>query len=49
MNISPTDKGLEINESKDGWFNKNYINFKYRLKNRNFYLIGFILFQGRLL
>ena len=27
MNISPTAKGLEINESKDGWFNKNYINF----------------------
>ena len=38
MNISPTDKGLEINESKDGWFNKNYINFKYRLKNRKFLL-----------
>ena len=38
MNISPTNKGLEINESKDGWFNKNYINFKYRLKNRKFLL-----------
>ena len=38
MNISPTDKGLEINESKEGWFNKNYINFKYRLKNRKFLL-----------
>ena len=38
MNISPTAKGLEINESKDGWFNKNYINFKYRLKNRKFLL-----------
>ena len=38
MNISPTAKGLQINESKDGWFNKNYINFKYRLKNRKFLL-----------
>ena len=36
MNLMPTENGLTINESKKGWFNKNYINFKYRLKNRKF-------------
>jgi hypothetical protein len=36
MNLMPTENGLAINETKNGWFNKNYINFKYRLKNRKF-------------
>ena len=36
MNLVPTENGLTISESKKGWFNKNYINFKYRLKNRKF-------------
>ena len=36
MNLSPTEKGLLINDQSNGWFNKNYINFKYRLKNRKF-------------
>jgi len=36
MNLKPTEKGLKIIDSEKGWFNKNYINFKYRLKNRKF-------------
>ena len=27
MNLSPTEKGLLINDQNNGWFNKNYINF----------------------
>ena len=38
MNLSPTETGLRINENKEGWFNKDFINFKYRLKNRKFLL-----------
>ena len=38
MNLSPTEKGLQINQNENGWFNKNYIDFKYRLKNRKFLL-----------
>ena len=38
MNLMPSDKGLHINQNKNGWFNKNYIDFKYRLKNRKFLL-----------
>jgi hypothetical protein len=38
MNVSPTENGLEINKKDNGWFNKNYINFKYRLKSRRFLL-----------
>jgi len=34
MNLKPTESGLKIVENKNGWFNPNYINFKYRLKNR---------------
>ena len=26
--------GLKINDSQEGWFNNNYIHFKYRLKGR---------------
>lgn len=33
MNLKPTENGLEI-EKNDGWFNKNYIHFKYRVKGR---------------
>ena len=38
MNLMPSEKGLHINQNKNGWFNKNYIDFKYRLKNRKFFL-----------
>ena len=38
MNLSPTESGLKINDVSNGWFNPNYINFKYRLKNRKFML-----------
>ena len=34
MNLKPSNRGLEIIDNNKGWFNKNYINFKYRLKNR---------------
>jgi len=34
MNLRPSEKGLKINNIEKGWFNPNYINFKYRLKNR---------------
>ena len=36
MNLVPTENQLNINDKENGWFNKNYINFKYRLKNRKF-------------
>ena len=36
MNLKPSEKGLEIKKDDKGWFNSNYINFKYRLKNRKF-------------
>ena len=38
MNLSPSEKGLKINENKNTWFNQNYINFKYRLGSRKFIL-----------
>ena len=38
MNLAPSEKGLYINQNKNGWFNENYIDFKYRLKNRKFLL-----------
>ena len=34
MNLQPTNNGLKINNDNEGWFSSNYINFKYRLKNR---------------
>jgi len=37
MNIIPTESGIHINQNRDGWFNKNYINFKYRLKDRKIF------------
>ena len=36
MNLKPSENGLKIVEKEKGWFNSNYINFKYRLKNRKF-------------
>ncbi len=36
MNLKPTESGLKIEENEKGWFNPNYIKFKYRLKNRKF-------------
>jgi len=41
MNLQPTENGLKIIEGKKNWFNQNYVNFKYRLKNRKF-LISWI-------
>ena len=38
MNLKPTESGLKIEEVKKGWFNPNYIIFKYRLKNRKLIL-----------
>ena len=38
MNLQPTDKGLKITDDNKGWFSPNYINFKYRLKNRKLIL-----------
>ena len=38
MNLQPTDKGLKITDNNKGWFSPNYINFKYRLKNRKLIL-----------
>ena len=38
MNLRPTDKGLKITDNNKGWFSPNYINFKYRLKNRKLIL-----------
>ena len=38
MNLQPTENGLKITDDKKGWFNPNYINFKYRLKNRKLIL-----------
>ena len=39
MNLKPTENGFKINENEKSWFNPNYINFKYRIKNRKFILI----------
>ncbi len=36
MNLQPTENGLKIIKGEKNWFNQNYINFKYRLKNRKF-------------
>ena len=38
MNLKPTTKGLTILENKKGWFNPNYMNFKYRVKRRKLLL-----------
>ena len=38
MNLRPTAKGLKIADNNKGWFSPNYINFKYRLKNRKLIL-----------
>lgn len=34
MNLIPTVSGLKIDDALGGWFNKNYIHFKYRIKGR---------------
>tara|TARA_B100000686_G_C16769314_1_gene963975 strand:- start:718 stop:1962 length:1245 start_codon:yes stop_codon:yes gene_type:complete len=36
MNLKPSEHGLKILETEKGWFNENYMNFKYRVKNRKF-------------
>jgi len=38
MNLKPTEQGLKIIDDDKGWFSPNYINFKYRLKNRKLIL-----------
>tara|TARA_B100000315_G_scaffold151845_1_gene140658 strand:+ start:3067 stop:4329 length:1263 start_codon:yes stop_codon:yes gene_type:complete len=34
MNLTPTVSGLKITDTSGGWFNKNYIHFKYRINRR---------------
>ena len=34
MNLIPTISGLKIDDTSAGWFNNNYIHFKYRVKGR---------------
>tara|TARA_B100000315_G_scaffold147103_1_gene136114 strand:- start:37 stop:1314 length:1278 start_codon:yes stop_codon:yes gene_type:complete len=34
MNLIPTEKGLQFNKGTSGWFDDNYIHFKYRVKGR---------------
>ena len=38
MNLKPAEQGLKITDDDKGWFSPNYINFKYRLKNRKLIL-----------
>jgi len=38
MNLQPTDNGLKILDVSKGWFSPNYINFKYRMRNRKLIL-----------
>ena len=38
MNLQPSENGLKINDVDKGWFSSNYINFKYKLKNRKLIL-----------
>jgi len=38
MNLIPSEEGLKIDDSFSGWFDKNYIHFKYRIKNRKIML-----------
>jgi len=38
MNLMPTENGLKIKDDTKGWFSANYINFKYRLRNRKLIL-----------
>jgi hypothetical protein len=43
MNLIPTESGLNIKEKSNGWFNQNFIHFKYRIKDRKLtfpWLIG---------
>lgn len=43
MNITPTESGLNIDKTFLGWFDDNYIHFKYRIKGRKItfpWLIG---------
>ena len=36
MNLQASENGLKITNDEKGWFNPNYIYFKYRIKNRKF-------------
>ena len=43
MNLEPTMSGLKINNEREGWFEQNYIHFKYRIGGRKItfpWLIG---------
>lgn len=44
MNLNPTERGMEINESEKGWFNAdNFVHFKFRVQGRKLtfpWLIG---------
>jgi len=34
MNLKPTVQGLKVDQTTAGWFNNNYIHFKYRINGR---------------
>jgi hypothetical protein len=38
MNLIPTEKGLKIRDDKLGWFNNNFIHFKFRIGKRKLLL-----------
>ena len=43
MNLSPSEKGLKINENKNTWFNQNYIISNTDWVVENLYFPGFTL------
>lgn len=36
MNLIPTESGINMKDFKYGWFNRNYIHFKFRIGNRKY-------------
>jgi len=36
MNLNPTSHGMQINNIENGWFNENFIHFKFRIGNRKY-------------
>ena len=46
MNLKPTEQGIKIDGTGKCWFNSDYINFKYRIKNRKF-ILGWIYSVAR--
>jgi len=46
MNLIPTMAGMKINSQKEAWFEPNYIDFKFRIKNRKL-LLPWIIVAAR--